>query len=94
MFKKKASDIALQEQIEHTLEYMASFEPHTAQYKSCNDQLETLYRIQASNRSTKVKPDTLIMAACNMLGIGLILGHERVNVVTSKALGFVTKPRL
>jgi hypothetical protein len=27
----------------------------------------------------------------NLLGIGMIIGHERTGVVTSKALGFIKK---
>jgi hypothetical protein len=33
------------------------------------------------------------MIAANLAGIALIVGHERMNVVTSKAIGFVLKLR-
>lgn len=35
--------------------------------------------------------DTLAIIAANLAGIVLILGYEKVNVVTSKAIGFVSK---
>ena len=40
-----------------------------------------------------LKPETLALIAANLVGIGLILGHERLGVVTSKAIGFVSKLR-
>lgn len=36
-----------------------------------------------------IKPETLALIAANLAGIALILGHERLNVVTTKAIGFV-----
>lgn len=41
----------------------------------------------------RVSVDTWAVIAANLLGIILIIGHERANVVTSKALGFVSKLR-
>lgn len=38
-----------------------------------------------------LKPETVAIIAANLLGIGLILQHERLNVVASKAIGFVSK---
>ena len=36
-----------------------------------------------------IKPETLALIAANLAGIALIIGHERFNVVTTKAIGFV-----
>ena len=38
-----------------------------------------------------IKPETVALIAANLLGIAIIVGHERLNVVTTKAVGFVTK---
>ena len=38
-----------------------------------------------------VKADTLVLVGANHAGIALILGHEKFNVVTTKAIGFVSK---
>lgn len=40
-----------------------------------------------------VSPDTILLVAGNLLGILAVLNYERLHVVTSKALGFVMKPR-
>lgn len=41
----------------------------------------------------RISPDTMAVIAANLLGILLVLKHERLNIVTSKALGFITKLR-
>ena len=41
----------------------------------------------------RVSKDTLAIIAGNIAGIVLIIGYERMNVIASKALGFVMKSR-
>jgi hypothetical protein len=41
-----------------------------------------------------VSPDTIAVVAGNLLGIILILGYEKADVITTKALGFVLKGRV
>lgn len=64
------------------------------EFQVMREQLESLYAMKKSNRSSRVSPDTLLTVAGNLLGITLILQHERLHVVTSKALGFVMKTKL
>lgn len=42
----------------------------------------------------KVSPDTLLIVGANLLGIMLILNHERLDIISTKALGFVIKGRV
>lgn len=42
----------------------------------------------------KVSPDTIVVVAANLLGILLILNHERLDIISTKALGFVIKGRV
>ena len=62
-------------------------------FQEMSEQLEKLYAMKKSNRSSRVSPDALVAVAGNLLGIGLILQHERLHVVTSKALSFVMKTK-
>lgn len=41
----------------------------------------------------RVSADTWAMVGANIAGIVLIIGYERLNVITSKALGFILKSR-
>jgi len=55
-------------------------------------ELERQQQLFDQTLGLKPKPlsrDTLVLAGANLLGIVLIVGHERANVVTSKAIGFI-----
>lgn len=65
---------------------------HTENFATHLDQLEKLYKIKA-NANDRVSLETLLPVVGNLAGILAILNFERVGVVTSKALGFVTKSR-
>ena len=41
-----------------------------------------------------VSADTVAIIAANLLGIVLILSHEKLNVISTKALGFVMRGRV
>jgi hypothetical protein len=53
--------------------------------------------IEAKKREIKlpfgVKADTAVLVLANLAGLALVLHHERLNVVTSKAFGMITKLR-
>ena len=62
---------------------------HTKEYASTVDQLTKLYALKET--PCRLSPDTLATIAANLLGIALIVGYERANVMTSKATGFIGK---
>jgi hypothetical protein len=45
-------------------------------------------------RKPLVSPDVLVAAMAHIFGIGMILGFEKANVVTSKSLSFVPKIKI
>ena len=47
-----------------------------------------------SKHNWKFSPDTLLAVAGNLMGILLILNFEKLDIVRSKAIGFVLKGRL
>jgi len=95
MFTSKDSDekSGLDEAIDSVLSEMASVNADTEEYARMVDQLVKLYPLRESETKRRVSPDTMAMIAGNLLGIMLIVGHERAHVVTSKALSFVSKLR-
>ena len=56
--------------------------------------LEKLYKAKENEKNRKISPDTMALIAGNLLGIALILGYEKANVITTKALGFVMKGKI
>lgn len=91
-FKKKQTK--LDEEIDMVLTWLKSKEPGTEEYTKMAANLKTLYEIRNSNKNNKIKPETIVLGACNLIGIWLILNYEEYNIVTSKALGFVLKGRV
>lgn len=78
-------------EIEHVLAKMASLEPGTEQYGMAAMQLKTLKETKGLLTSKSVSPDVLFSAAAALVQILVIMGHERLNVISTKAFGFLTK---
>lgn len=55
--------------------------------------VETIAKQDDIERRNRVSMDTLAVIGANLAGIVAILAYERAHIITSKALGFVTKSR-
>lgn len=94
MFKSnKTNNAGLNLVIDAATAELLKHKPDSDEYKKIVDQLERLNKIATSNRRDPVSKDGIIAVVGNLAGIGLIIGHERINVITSKAIGFVGKFR-
>jgi len=96
MFNRKKSPelIALDEVIDNVLSEMNGFTADSKEYGAASDNYVKLMKLRKElTSSTTISPDTLALIAANLAGIILILNHERVHVVASKALSFVGKLR-
>lgn len=87
--QKTGVDLAIDE----VLREMQGFTSDTEQYASMVDQLSKLYKLKEDTSKKRVSPDTLAIVAGNLLGIVVIVGYERAEVVTSKALSLLLKLR-
>jgi hypothetical protein len=93
MFTSPKAPTLLEKQITRVLEDMLAQDPASKEYGILMERLQTLHQMADKNRPSRVSPDTAILSATNLLGIFLIIRHEYVNVVTSKALNYVPKLR-
>lgn len=84
----------LQEVIDSVIQEMQTVNSDSDEFAKMNEQLERLYEIRNKSRKSKVNPDTLASIIGNLLGIMTIVHFEKLNVITSKALPFVLKPKL
>lgn len=94
MFIRKQSQITvkLDEVIDAALLELSRFTPDQKEYAQALDQVVKLNQLKKDNNpSQQISYDTLAVVAGNLLGIVMIVGHERASIVTSKALGFVMK---
>lgn len=95
MFKKEVSedDKKLDAAIDRVLHEMENTNGDSEEYSRLTDQLSKLYKIKREDPKDRVSKDTLAVVAGNLLGIVVIVNHERLNVITTKALNFVLKTK-
>lgn len=91
IFKKEKT--MLEKEIEEVLLDMKNMYVDSDEYEVALNHLSTLYEIKSKEKKWNVSPDTMAIVAGNLLGIILILKHEELNVITSKAMNFVIKGR-
>lgn len=91
--KTKPEPTHLEKVIDLTLSQLEDLGPETEEFAKVVTQLSELHSM-LPKKEAFMKPEALIAVAGNLAGILAILSYERVNVVTSKALGFVMKSRV
>ena len=91
---KKDKRSNLEKEIDNVLGHMSELDPDSKEYSAMASNLERLFSAKSKEKDRKISPDTLAVIAGNLLGIGLILTYEKVNVIATKALGFVIKGRV
>jgi hypothetical protein len=94
--KAKSQKTELEKAIDSILIEMSCFSANDPQYNDLLGKLERLHKLNSNEKKEhrSVSPDALLAVIGNLTGIGMILGYEQAHVVTSKALGFVTKPKV
>lgn len=65
----------------------------TSEYGEILDRISKLHKMKEEENPDSISKETLALIATNLLGILMIIKHERVDIITSKALPFVAKPR-
>jgi len=83
----------LEKEIDSLITYLGGIKPEDPEYLIVSENIERLYKAKAHERQRNISPDTMALVAGNLLGIAMILSHEKLNIITTKALGFVIKGR-
>jgi len=79
------------DEVNRILNRMRDIDPTEEDYQKAAQGLKTLCEARGKKPAFPVDLEVLITAGVNLLGIVLILNHERLSVVTSKAIAFVRK---
>lgn len=95
-FSRKKSDryyenVTLDNAISSTLNSLIGTDPESREFPRLVTAIEKLAELKKVSNSRSVSPDTVAIVVANLVGIMLILNHERASVVASKALGFVQR---
>lgn len=62
------------------------------EYETMLARVQTLYEVKNQDKPRRVDPNTWAIIGANLLGIILIIKHENVNVITSRAFGLLMRP--
>lgn len=75
------------------LTHLKEITPTDPEFATLTDQVNKLHKMREDMKPDRVKKDTAALIAANLIGIAMITHFERTNVITSKALAFITKLR-
>lgn len=83
----------LEEEYIRILAVLPMHQADSSEYAKLLTSVERVHGLMDIRKPASVSRDTLLTVGANILGILLIIKHEDVNVITSKALGFVIRVR-
>jgi hypothetical protein len=91
--EKPKYQLLLESELEHQLKVLKGHVSGSEEYVKTLSQVERLHGMIDEEKHSIVSKDALLNVGANLLGILMIIKHEHVNVITSKALSFVIRPR-
>jgi ATP phosphoribosyltransferase regulatory subunit HisZ len=86
----------LDETIENHISELAGLTAGDEAHNNAVSSLKTLMELRTADKAARkptVSPDMMASVAGHLVGISMILGFEKANVLTSKSLTFVQKIR-
>lgn len=81
----------LEDEIIRVRREMLDYNVGTQEYEKLLEIFERLILLQKQEKSNRVSPDTIAIVAGNLLGILIVVGYERMHVITSRGLGFILR---
>ena len=80
-------------EINHVLDTMSNMKHITEEYEIAAKALKLLCEARSKPAANRLSAETLVTVTANLLGIMLIIKHEQFNVMTSRAMGLIIKPK-
>ena len=90
IFRNQDRRTPLEIEIDNLISELDYFDKSSKEYADMLGKLERLYKAKSYDTPRSISPDAKATIAANLLGIILILGYEKADIITTKALGFVT----
>lgn len=91
---KTRGQILLEDATDRAIRELESHAIGSNDYVKTLDQVVKLHKMLEEEKSASVSKNTLVVVGANLLGIVMIIKHEFVNVITSKAMNLILKPRI
>lgn len=93
MFRRKKEPSELDRAISEVFADMVVVNADSDEYAKMADQLVKLYPLREIDRSKWPSPDQWLAASAHLTGILLVVNHERMHVITTKAWSFMKSLR-
>lgn len=93
MFAKSPIDTELDKAIASSLKELDNHESTSEEYGTIVDRITKLHKLKPEKGIRPPSFDTVLVVSANIFGILWLTRYEREEVITSKALGFVMKPK-
>jgi hypothetical protein len=94
MFWKGESSPWIDEEIDRVASSLRFHEIESKEYRANLMTLDHLYKMKEEDKSDSVLRNNVVVVVGNLLGILMIVKHEHVNVITSRAVSLLLKPIL
>ena len=80
-----------QREIDRLILELDAHGPSSEEYGNVLDRLQKLHKMEQDYRPDRPSADAVVAAGANLLAVVLIIRHENLNVISTKALSFVSK---
>jgi|tagenome__1003787_1003787.scaffolds.fasta_scaffold20809021_3 hypothetical protein len=91
--KQNKTESMIDAELRDALVKLNKIDKTAAEYGHLVKNICELHKLKAAEKPQRISPDNALLVAANVFGIVAIIHHERVGALTSKAMGFVLKPR-
>ena len=79
--------------VDRALDKLSEQEVGSTEYSKTLDAVTKLHDMKVEDLPHPVSKDTVLLVSANLLGIMMIIRHEHVNVITSRAMGLLRPPK-
>ena len=93
MFLRVKEQTKLETETDRVFTRLATQQIDSEEYAKTLECAIKLQKMKEEEKPSQLHPDAILIAATNILGILLIIRHEHVNVITSRAMNLVRQPR-
>jgi hypothetical protein len=93
MFAKSRDQTLVEDAMMRAFDELKDQSVASEEYAKNLDGIVKLHKMREEEKAPRVSPDTVALVTANLLGILLIIRHEHVNVITSRAMSTLIKPR-
>jgi hypothetical protein len=93
MFSRRREPTLLELASDRAIRELSNHHIGSEEFMTTLEVVAKLHKMKEEAKPPSVSRDTLAVVAGNLLGIIMIIRHEHVNIIASRAMNLVLKPR-